>query len=88
MGADDVILFFEKYDKERSRMLTYSAFCDAFAPKDEQFLKELSLRVPRNINLQMSYDKMFSENTKMLYVNLWNEIILGLRETEILKKKL
>jgi hypothetical protein len=45
-------------------MIKYSSFCDAFAPKDERYLKELAARVPRNIQLTTPYQRMFTDRTK------------------------
>lgn len=58
---DDVIMIFQKFDKDESREMRYSEFCDAFAPKDKNILAELAARVPRNVNLTMNYAEMFTE---------------------------
>ena len=68
---NDVIMFFQKFDKDESRQMKYSEFCDAFATKDGNLLKELASRVPRNIHLTMSYDEMFAEKTRDLYRECW-----------------
>lgn len=41
---DDIILFFQKYDKDENRKLKYSSFCDAIAPKEESYVRELAAR--------------------------------------------
>ena len=75
LSEDEVILFFQKFDKGEQRKLKYSDFCDAFAPKDKESLNELALRVPRHMQLQMSYNEMFGDDTRLLYRDLWYEHI-------------
>lgn len=53
---DDVVMLFQKYDKDESRQMKYSEFCDAFATKEPDLLKELAARVPRNVHLTMQYE--------------------------------
>jgi len=36
--------------------MKYSEFCDAFATKEPDLLKELAARVPRNVHLTMQYE--------------------------------
>jgi hypothetical protein len=61
---NDVIMFFQKVDKQETRKMKYSEFCSAFAPKDKNQLKTLAARVPRNIHLSMSFEEMFSQRTQ------------------------
>eukprot|EP00350_Pseudokeronopsis_sp_OXSARD2_P007479 CAMPEP_0170559232 /NCGR_PEP_ID=MMETSP0211-20121228/41147_1 /TAXON_ID=311385 /ORGANISM="Pseudokeronopsis sp., Strain OXSARD2" /LENGTH=138 /DNA_ID=CAMNT_0010872013 /DNA_START=1254 /DNA_END=1667 /DNA_ORIENTATION=- len=68
---DDVILFFQKFDKGENNKIKYSGFCDAFATKDDKVLSELASRVPRNLKLTMTYEKMFSQKTRELYCEVW-----------------
>lgn len=35
----DVIMFFQKFDKQETRKMRYSDFCSAFAPKEKAQLK-------------------------------------------------
>lgn len=51
--------------------MKYSEFCDAFATKDKNILKDLAARVPRNVNLTMNYKDMFTEKTRKLYKECW-----------------
>lgn len=55
--------------------MKYSDFCDAFAPKDEQYLKEMASRVPRNLQLQMTFEDMFTAETREIYKDVWLEHI-------------
>ena len=68
---DDLIMFFQKFDKEEARVIKYSSFCDAFAPKEKETLRDLASRVPRNLHLTMRLEEMFSERTLELYRALW-----------------
>mgnify|MGYP002173132872 CR=1 FL=1 len=69
---DEVVSLMQRFDNEGSnRRLKYSEFCDAFAPKHQPSLKDLASRVPRNMQLTMSFERMFSENTKNLYREVW-----------------
>ncbi len=85
---DNLILFFQKFDNSEQQVIKYSDFCDAFAPKDDQYLKEIALRVPRNLQLQMSYEEMFSLETREIYRDVWLEHIFCERQTEILRQNL
>jgi hypothetical protein len=68
---DDLIMFFQKFDKEEARVLKYSSFCDAFAPKEKEALRDLASRVPRNLHLTMTLQEMFTKRTLDLYKALW-----------------
>jgi len=68
---NDVIMFFQKFDKQETRKMRYSDFCNAFAPKAKGPLKVLASRVPRNIHLTMTFEEMFSEKTQELYKECW-----------------
>lgn len=65
--------------------MKYSEFCDAFAPKDPQTLKDLAARVPRNVNLTMSYQDMFTKETRDMYRDCWMQHFSCEKETEILR---
>eukprot|EP00347_Sterkiella_histriomuscorum_P009319 403341661 len=85
---DDVIMIFQKFDKDESREMKYSEFCDAFAPKEPNLLKELAGRVPRNVNLTMNFAEMFSNDTRELYRECWMQHFMCEKETEILRQRL
>jgi Ca2+-binding EF-hand superfamily protein len=85
---DDVIMIFQKFDKDESRQMKYSEFCDAFAPKEPQALKELAGRVPMNVNLTMNYKDMFSQQTRQMYKDCWMQHFSCEKETEILRQRL
>ena len=85
---DDLIVFFEKFDKDEKRNISYSEFCTAFAPKEEKYLKVIATRVPRNINLEMDYNEMFSDKTQELYKQVWLEHFACERETEAMRQQL
>jgi len=85
---DDIILFFQKYVRDDSKMLKYSEFCDAVAPKAELMLKELASRVPRNIRLEFTYEQIFAEVTRANFKALWEELFYCERQTERLRQQL
>jgi hypothetical protein len=79
---DDIILLFQTFGKEEHAILKYSEFCDAFAPKDKQCLKDVASRVPRNVYLTMAFEDMFSVNTRQIYKEVWVQRFLCEREIE------
>lgn len=78
-------MFFQKFDKEEVRVLKYSSFCDAFAPKEQESLRDLASRVPRNLHLTMNLNEMFSQRTLELYRNLWLAHFYCEKESEVLR---
>ena len=88
LDIDDMIMFFQKFDKAEQRVLKYSDFCDAFAPKEHQCLKELALRVPRNLQLALAFSEMFSEHARALYRDVWLEHLHCEKQTELLRQNL
>ena len=81
-------MIFQKFDKDESREMKYSEFCDAFATKDPELLRELAARVPRNVHLTMKYDEMFSQKTRELYKDTWMQHFICEKETELLRQRL
>jgi hypothetical protein len=57
-------------------------------PKDEKYLKAIATRVPRNVNLEMEYDELFTEKTKEIYKLVWLTHFQTERETEALRQLL
>ena len=73
--AYELELFYIHFDKDNKGVLKYSEFCDAFVPKSQQCQQELQSRKPQNLKNQKSYDQMFSEHTRSLYRDLWEQIL-------------
>jgi hypothetical protein len=60
-----------KTGDQTGNRLRYSDFCAAIAPKDRFYLNTLAQRAPRNLNLQYSYEEIFSEAARLRYFELW-----------------
>jgi len=48
-SSEKLALFFGRFDKEKRSKIKYSQFCDAFVPKSQTVLSELTSRKPRNL---------------------------------------
>lgn len=65
--------------------MKYSEFCEGFAPREKSLLKDIAGRVPRNLELKMTFDEMFSLKTRQLYIEVWMQHFVCEKETEILR---
>lgn len=72
---NDVMAFYSKYNRDKSKQMKYSEFCDASATKDKELLKKLAARVPRNIHLTMTFEEMFCETTRQIYRECWVQLL-------------
>lgn len=85
---EDIDLFFKRFDKDQKGAIKYSEFCDAFVPKSQTVLNELTSRVPRNIKLEMKYPECFNENTRALYKRVWEQLFKSEYNIEMDRQKL
>lgn len=46
---EKLALFFGRFDKQKRSKIKYSQFCDAFVPKSQTVLAELTARKPQNL---------------------------------------
>jgi hypothetical protein len=53
--VDSIVLFISRFDKTGNQTLKYSEYCEAFLQRDENKLREIAKRVPRNVHSQISY---------------------------------
>ena len=81
-SESDVDLFISRFNKDGKSTLKYSEFCDAFIPKSQTVLNELTSRKPRNLKMQTSYVDLFADNTKELYCEIWEAIFQSESEIE------
>ena len=67
-------LFIARFSKDGRETLKYSEFCDAIKPKSHSVLSELQQRKPGNTKMKISYDDLFSDDTKDLFRDLWEAL--------------
>ena len=59
--------------------MRYSEYCDAFAPKSQTVLSELSGRTPLNLKANRPFGECFDSHTKAVYKDLWEALLTSER---------
>lgn len=69
----DLLLYMNRYDKDRDGRLKYSEFCDSFLPIDPFHAKLLAKKAPLSVKdaQQMRKDLLFYPETRELLISCW-----------------
>lgn len=86
--VDSICLFLARFDRDLDQSLRYSEFCEAFLQRDDEKMRQIAKRVPRNVHNQFTYNEMFQAATRRAYANCWQAYFNAERETEKLRQEL
>lgn len=85
--AEDIQLFFKRYDLDKDGTLKFSEFSNAFAPKDESISAYLFERKPEDLTKPVK-EYMFSYRFKKAFQETMASIVSGEKEHATLKQEL
>jgi len=82
---EELILFMNRFDKDKDNFLRYSEFCDAFLPIDSFHASLLAKKTPAVASHNIRLCQLFYPDTKNLFIEAWK--LLFISELEIEKMR-